>query len=110
MEITNVEPEWSDTDADHLRAFLGTQSGQRLLPRLAQMRPGLLPKGDINEILIRSGEVRAWQAVMEQILFMTRPEPKQQQAEESYPNLDDDLKWSDGQKLDKPTSPTEPTQ
>lgn len=113
MEITTVEPEWTDVDSDHLRQFFTTQTGQRLLPRIAHFRPGLLAKGDINEILIRSGEVRAWQAVLEQILFMTRPEPKAQGAESSdnYPNLLDDKKWNDGQTLEQPTSTsTPPTQ
>lgn len=112
MEIIAGEPEWTDVDADHLRQFLATQSGQRLIPRIAHFRPGLLPKGDSNEILIRTGEVRGWQEVLTHIITMTRPEPKETGAAagDNYPNLLDDTKWDDGQKLEQPASPTQPTQ
>lgn len=80
--------------------FLRTRTGQRLLPKLLESLPALLEKGDINEILIRSGEVRGWKIAVVGLLALAVPEPKAvEQAANNYPPLADDDAWEDGHKL-----------
>lgn len=61
----------------------------------------LLPKGELNEILIRSGEVRGWGACASYLLGLAEvePDPVPDNSSVSYPPLDDDTQWTDGQNL-----------
>lgn len=109
MEITNDPVEW-DLQEDHeiLRQFLNTRTGKRLIPKVLETLPALLAKGDVNEILIRSGEVRGWQAAISALLSLatpTIPEAPQDAASDSYPDPLDDSKWNDGQQLTKTQPP-----
>lgn len=99
MEIVAGELEWTDVDAENLRKFLMTPTGQRVLPKLMEGAPALLASGETNAIMIRSGEMRAYRILAENFLGMARPEPQQKQAEPLYPSLEDDTKWGDGKKI-----------
>lgn len=101
MEITNESPEW-DVSEDRviLSQFLQSRTGQRLLPKLLENVPALLTEGEINKILIRSGEVIGWGAVVRNLLALSIPEPKPPEPEVSeYPPLVDDKAWNDGKQL-----------
>jgi len=110
MEVIARESEWLPTDADNLAAFLETATGRRLIPSLVQGMPVLLAGGEINAILIRSGEVRAFQSVIESLLLLAHPAAPPAPAVNEYPRLEDDAAWSDGQKLSKPEEQTTPEQ
>lgn len=100
MQITNSQLEWTSEDIDLWRQFLHTQTGQRLIPKLVENAPVLLDKGDTNAILIRSGELRGMQELVRVMIALTEHAPKEPQAvEENYPDLHDDTKWNDGEKL-----------
>lgn len=101
MEVTNDSLEWDSEDMVQWRAFLKTRAGQRLIPKLLENIPGLLPGGDTNAILIRNGEVRGWTESGRALLALQFPAPEVMQAE-AYPPLTDDSKWDDGKKLTEP--------
>jgi hypothetical protein len=100
MEITTESLPWSSDDIANWASFLSTQTGQRVLPKLLESTPGLLAKGDINEILIRSGEVRGFQDAARNLLSLSAhtPLPPSDPAS-NYPPLIDDAAWNDGQKI-----------
>lgn len=101
MEITNDSLPWSTEDIDVLRTFLKSQTGSRLLPKILESTPSLLAKGDINEILVRSGEVRGFQLAARAFLEMLvyPPLEKPVTIDSHLPNLEDDRAWNDGQKF-----------
>lgn len=104
--ITNDTLDWTSDDESNFRAFLGTQTGQRLLPKLLEGTPALLPDGETNSILIRNGEVRGWQESARSLLSLAfRPATASVELDKSeYPSLADDAKWADGEKLNQPTA------
>ena len=110
MEILANEGDWTTTDEIALAAFLETPTGCRFIPALVKNAPGLLPGGDINAILIRSGEVRAFQTVIESIFILAHPPAPLPATSESseYPRLENDAAWNDGQKLETPETPKTP--
>lgn len=100
MEITNQALEWDSEDIQSLSHFLGTRTGARLLPKVAELIPALLRKGDVNEILIRSGEVLGAQEAIRAILVLATHEPAPVQEQRDYPDLTDDKQWADGKKIE----------
>jgi len=113
MEIIANDRDWLPTDEIALAAFLETPTGRRLIPALLANAPGLLPGGEINAILIRSGEVRAHQTLIETLLLLAHPPvASSRDSQTNYPALEDDAAWGDGQKIEvpKPTQPETPAQ
>lgn len=92
--------DWLASDEQNLAAFLETPTGQRFIPKLLEDAPMLLQKGDINELLIRSGLVLGYQQVAQTILMLAHPPAKmnQEATVSDLPPLDNDKFW------DKPTS------
>lgn len=109
MEIIAAPSDWLATDSENLARFLETETGKRLLPRLVEHAPALLASGDVNAILIRSGEVRAWTRLAETLLGLAHPEPPAKPQAPEYPALTDDAAWNDGLRLesDNPQPPTQ---
>ena len=103
MEIVANRLDWLSTDEEALAAFLETPTGQRFIPKLLEEAPGLLQKGEINEILIRSGKVLGYQEVAQTILALAHPAPKTglEPAANSYPPPESDAGW-EGPKLNDP--------
>ncbi len=100
MEITNESLSWTSEDTDLWRAFLGTRTGSRLLPKLVESAPPLLESGDSNGILIRNGKVLGFQESVRALLNLAVNQPDAPKAESTnFPSLDDDAAWNDGQKI-----------
>lgn len=100
MEITVESSEWSSENEDVWRGFLATETGKRLLPKWTEAAPILLPGGELNSVLIRSGEVRGFaQAVQSLLTLALHPPAEQKSTTDNHPPLDDDAAWNDGQKL-----------
>lgn len=99
METTIDDLPWTSEDIKSLRDFLSTQTGSRFLSKLAETVPPLFKKGDTNEVLIRNGEVSGSQDILKNIILLSRPLPTVQNQETSYPELTDDSKWQDGEKI-----------
>jgi hypothetical protein len=102
MEILANPNDWIANDAENLAAFLETETGKRLIPKLVENIPVLHEKGETNSILIRSGEVRAWTRLVETLLFLAHPAPPAAPQVSEYPALEDDAAWKDGQKINDP--------
>lgn len=100
MEITSEELEWTSENQAIWRDFLKTVTGKRLLPKLLEAVPPLLASGDANAILIRNGEVRGFQLASRTLLELAFPPRPAENAPETYPDLFDDGKWNDGQKIE----------
>lgn len=102
MIVDAPAPEWDEVeDRELLAQFLQTRTGQRLVPKVVESVPALLDGGNVNEILIRSGEVRGWQAALRTLLSLAVIEKQapQEPVNPSYPAPDDDAAWNDGQKV-----------
>lgn len=103
MEITKSPVEWDEVeDREILAQFLRTRTGQRLLPKVVESAPLLLAGGEINSILIRSGELRGFQAALNTLLALSEIEQKVSDGNPiagAYPRLSDDSAWEDGKKL-----------
>jgi hypothetical protein len=93
MQIVSQLLDWDSDDQTAWRAFLKTRSGNRLIPKLLEGAPALLPGGEINALLIRSGEFRGWQEAIRDLLSLTEGTPLQKPPADSYPSLDDDSAW-----------------
>jgi hypothetical protein len=103
MEVTGGLVEWDEVeDREIWNQFLNTRTGKRLIPKVLESCPVLLGSGDTNAILIRNGEVRGVQSVIQSLLALSVPEPKSSvtDAIAEYPPLEDDSAWADGKKLE----------
>lgn len=100
MEILADRLDWTTVDEENLSKFLDTETGKRFLPRLLESTPPLLAKGEINEILIRTGEVRAYADLARTILSLAHSAPvARTDTASAYHPLEDDAAWNDGQTL-----------
>lgn len=96
---------WSSKDAENLQFFLMSDTGRKLLPKVAESAPQLLESGDANAILIRNGKFKGYQEALNEIFTLAHPTaPINMNQNGSYPDLTDDKAWQDGEKLD-PTKP-----
>lgn len=96
-EVTTESLPWSSNDEFNWNSFLQTETGKRLIPKLAERLPALLDGGDVNRILIRSGDNRGFQQAIIGLLELSHSMPAPPISEFSHPDLEDDSKWSDGQ-------------
>lgn len=101
MEITPDQLVWTSDDEANWNSFLGSNTGKRLLPKLAENAPLLLDGTEVNKTLVRNGELRGFQLAVQTLLTLSHSQPLPQTGAETttYPNLEDDSKWGDGQKL-----------
>lgn len=97
MEVTNASLDWTPEDALNWEKFLHTQTGSRLIPKwVEQNAPPLLEKGDVNEILVRSGKLLGFQAAVKGLLELSvPPQAEEPKKPENYPSLLDDSQWPD---------------
>lgn len=99
MEVTSEGLPWDSNDRIAWRNFLSSQAGTRLIPKILESVPSLLPSGDVNAVLIRSGEVRGFQSAIQTALYLISELPTQKLEQVAYPPPEDDRQWDDGQKL-----------
>ncbi len=100
MEILAGPNDWTQIDAENLARFLETDTGKRLVPKLVEHKPSLLAGGEINSILIRSGEVRSFDSMIEALFMLAHPPAPVAPPSTEYPALTDDTAWRDGQRLE----------
>jgi hypothetical protein len=99
MEIIAGPLDWTSNDEQNLSRFLDTNTGKRLIPRLAEMAPILLGKGETNEVLIRMGEFKGRQETLRDLLILSHAQPGSVQQSSEYIAPEDDAAWNDGQTL-----------
>lgn len=105
MEITTGPLDWTTNDEQLWAAFLDSNTGRRLIPKFLESTPTLLDRGDINAILIRTGEVRGMQLAVNTLLVLAHPPAPQAAPSIAYPAPENDAHWNDGQKLVLPPKP-----
>lgn len=105
MEITATPAAWNSDDTAALRAFLETNTGKRLVPRIADDVPPLFESGETNAILIRTGKVAGVQHAITSLLSFAYPALTAGDSTKrpDYPDPEDDRAW-DGPKLSDPPS------
>lgn len=109
--ITTVlanKDDWSGVDAENFAKFLDSDTGQRLLVKLADQIPPLLDCGHVNRILIRSGEVRGQTALIQYFQVLAHPTVSPVAPADSYPDLERDELWRDGEPSAEPKSAPKP--
>lgn len=100
MDVTADSLPWSDEDMVLWRAFLDTQTGKRVIPKMLEACPRLPDGGEINAILIRVGVVRGLGLAAQGLLVLAQPAPKDTAAPSlGYEPLENDAAWNDGQTL-----------
>lgn len=110
MEILIDELSWAQNDAEKWDAFLRTETGKRLIPKLVESAPTLLATGDTNALLIRTGEFRGFQQAAQTLLSLTRIASSEAAAVvNEYPAPEDDKAWNDGRTLTPETKPQTPS-
>lgn len=92
---------WSAEDEQRWLAFLSSPTGSRLFPKAMERCPTLLADGKKTAILIRSGEVRGYANLVQVLLDLSHTAPPPPENQQTYPDLEDDTKWNDGEKLEK---------
>jgi len=96
LEISARADEWNSDDTIAFRNFLETtKTGKKLLPKLLESTPALLPGGETNALAVRSGEVRGIQIIAKALLELAFPSPELPKQTNPYPSLDDESQWED---------------
>jgi hypothetical protein len=93
MNLESPLPEFDSEDSAHWRDFLKTKTGAKLFPAWLDGTPSLLAGGELNAILIRSGESRGWSSAAQALGQLAYPQPDVKPSSDEYPSLDDDSKW-----------------
>jgi hypothetical protein len=91
--IVSSPDEWTSIDAEKLASFLGSETGRRLLVKLADQIPQLHEAGHVNKILIRSGEVRGQTALIQFFQSLAHPSVPLEAPVGNYPPLELDSAW-----------------
>lgn len=87
--------DWNSDDASNLKNFLASKTGERLLVHLGESVPELLSSGEINAILIRSGEVKGGSTLLAQLVSLTVETPESlTPVKSAFPDLDDESAWN----------------
>jgi len=75
--------------------FFGSEAGRTLLEALSALRPDILGKGPIDQVALRSAEVKGYEDVFRNLRSILFPAKFSETpaAAENYPSLDDDSKW-----------------
>lgn len=99
---THKNLEWDSTDGGWLEDILGSDRGKKLLSILALKVKPFLDGECPNKTLVRMGEVKGAQDIIEALVNLTIEAPAELQKpvkeKETYPSLDDDSQWEDGLK------------
>jgi hypothetical protein len=91
---------WSSEDEAKWNNFLLSETGRRLIPKIAESAPVLLDGADVNKTLVRNGELRGFQESLRAMFALSHSVPlASADTRTEYPALDDDKAWGDGAKL-----------
>lgn len=91
-------PDWDSQDAKILRTFLETDVAKKAFAIVSELAPPLLSGADVNQTLVRSGEVKGWQSALVSLVELVNHKPEPPAApQSSYQDLDDETKWKGAQ-------------
>lgn len=69
-------PPWEEIDQAHLRQFLDSVTGSRLLAQIFYRRPKCREKTDLNKRALQSAVAEGYELMFEDLDFLTKPESK----------------------------------
>lgn len=96
MIFSSLEPDnWDSINAGELRNFLESNTGILTLRWLIHQSPDLLDGSDVNKSLVASGQVKGYDAAINNLFSLTKVQPAEVTLAEAYPAIDDDSKWND---------------
>lgn len=101
MEIIAGVLDWTSNDEVVWAKFLESETGKRLIPKLAEFTPPFLERGPTDEMLVRLGKVAGVQLAIQTLIGLAHPTPPMSDQPTVYPDLHNDAAWNDGQKLEK---------
>lgn len=88
---------WDSADAENLKQFLDSATGEKVLHILHSYIPALLDGEHMNKTMVRAGEVKGAREIFDMLVSLTveppaefRPKPK---VKENYPLLEDESAW-----------------
>ena len=84
---------WESTDAQKLREFLESPTGQKVLRHMTDSIPDLMDGTDVNRTLVRNGEVKGANTVFSALVQLTIEQPEPEKSADNYPSLDDESAW-----------------
>ena len=88
MQITNAsELLFTVDDVANWAVFLNSPTGQRLIPKIAELAPRLLSKGDTNELLINHGTVLGFSAAVQAMLDLATVKEPEFSPVDNFPPL-----------------------
>lgn len=91
----NLKPDWSSNDCLSLRAFLDSDTGQRMIYHLGESAPSLLDGTHKNKTLVASGVVKGYTEALANIFSLLVEPPKSVPPEKSsHPSIDDESAWN----------------
>jgi len=99
MEIVNEQMPWDSQDTAIFAGFLNTVTGKRIVGKVMESAPVLMSGGDINSILIRSGELRGFSDAIRSLLSLQAVVAPPVADVTNYPSPEDDSAWGDGNVL-----------
>lgn len=103
MDLT---AQWSSDDVANWAAFLRTQTGSRLIPKILEVAPALMDGADVNKTLVRNGERRGFEQAIERMIQITSVEKSAADVRSpatAYPPLEDDTAWPETEPLNPET-------
>lgn len=90
--------DWDSGNAKSLREFLETPTGQLMLQHLSFSLPDAYDGPNGNQMIAAAKKIEGYQEAISTLVNLTKEQPIQAQADEQYPDLNDDSKWTDLQK------------
>lgn len=88
MEIINAnEVLFTPDDVVNWSIFLNSPTGKRLIPKVVELAPRLLSKGDTNELLINHGTVLGFSAAVQILLDLAVAKQAEPVPVDNFPTL-----------------------
>lgn len=96
ISFNGPESEWFSEDAQRLRTFLETPTGQRMLAKLVSARPSFAPaNAHPHKSFAQARDIAGYEKAIEALMELMQPpqEPEKDLIQQNYPALDDDTAW-----------------
>lgn len=90
--------EWDSSNAQLLREFLESPTGQRALQHLSFSLPEPYDGPNGTQMISAAKKLEGYQEAVTHLVNLTKEQPPQAVPVEQYPDLDDDSKWTNQNK------------
>lgn len=88
MQVVNAsEILFTPDDVTNWAIFLNSPTGQRLIPKITELAPRLLSKGDTNELMINHGAVLGFSSAVQALLDLSVVNQAERPMDDNFPPL-----------------------